>query len=430
MSKKSIGQFIAALRKANGMTQKQLGEKLNVSDKAISRWERDECAPDLSLIPVIAEIFSVTSDEILRGERIIINNGDGEETKNTGKTEKQIAHLLNDTETKFSIRSAVSVTISVVGILSAMIANFGFNRAYIGFFISCIFFIIALLCESIVVKLTFSAIDGINLEISDNANSFKRKIFKKTCNTYAVICIIFATTLPLAYIPFDTFMGITASTCLLHGLLCAVITFILSIFVIWIAKWIAFKKKIYILSDTESFEYAKINKLKIRQSIIALVILFITFIAQCTFNNCVYSSNFSQGTVFVDMDKFKEYMETDIPYGNINTESMITEYATGENGIDGNISAINGNDEYKDIAEETIEDLNGNIICRFNKKNESVVQYDLDFKDGKPIITAYTNIDLEYGNKIIDKINIVWLVAYGLEIVCFVVSYIKKRNKV
>ena len=57
MEKKTIGQFIAALRKASGMTQKQLSERLNVSDKAVSRWERDECAPDLSLIPVIAEIF-------------------------------------------------------------------------------------------------------------------------------------------------------------------------------------------------------------------------------------------------------------------------------------------------------------------------------------------------------------------------------------
>ena len=69
MEKKTIGQFIAILRKANGMTQKDLAEKLNVSDKAVSRWERDECAPDLSLIPVIAEIFQVTTDELLRGER-------------------------------------------------------------------------------------------------------------------------------------------------------------------------------------------------------------------------------------------------------------------------------------------------------------------------------------------------------------------------
>lgn len=60
MEKKTIGGFIAALRKANGMTQKDLAEKLNVSDKTVSRWERDDGAPDLAVIPVIAEIFDVT----------------------------------------------------------------------------------------------------------------------------------------------------------------------------------------------------------------------------------------------------------------------------------------------------------------------------------------------------------------------------------
>ena len=69
MEKKSIGGFIAALRKANGMTQKDLAERLNVSDKTVSRWERDEGSPDLSVIPVIAEIFDITCDELLRGER-------------------------------------------------------------------------------------------------------------------------------------------------------------------------------------------------------------------------------------------------------------------------------------------------------------------------------------------------------------------------
>ncbi|MEG1894572.1 MAG: helix-turn-helix transcriptional regulator [Clostridia bacterium] len=52
-----MGSFIAALRKANGLTQKDLAERLHVSDKSISRWEREEGAPDLSLIPVLAEIF-------------------------------------------------------------------------------------------------------------------------------------------------------------------------------------------------------------------------------------------------------------------------------------------------------------------------------------------------------------------------------------
>ena len=71
MEKKTIGKFISALRKANGMTQKELGEKLFVSDKTVSRWECDECTPELSLIPSIAEIFGITTDELLRGERKI-----------------------------------------------------------------------------------------------------------------------------------------------------------------------------------------------------------------------------------------------------------------------------------------------------------------------------------------------------------------------
>ena len=69
MEKKTIGKFIAVMRKANGMTQKELGDKLFVSDKTVSRWERDECTPELSLIPAIAEIFGITTDELLRGEK-------------------------------------------------------------------------------------------------------------------------------------------------------------------------------------------------------------------------------------------------------------------------------------------------------------------------------------------------------------------------
>ena len=60
MEKKTIGKFISALRRANGVTRKELAERLFVSDKTVSRWECDECTPDLTLIPVIAELFGVT----------------------------------------------------------------------------------------------------------------------------------------------------------------------------------------------------------------------------------------------------------------------------------------------------------------------------------------------------------------------------------
>ena len=58
----SIGQTIAALRKAKGWTQAQLAEKLNISDKAVSKWEIGEGTPSVEFYPLLAEIFSVTCD--------------------------------------------------------------------------------------------------------------------------------------------------------------------------------------------------------------------------------------------------------------------------------------------------------------------------------------------------------------------------------
>ena len=71
------------MRKASGMTQKDLGDKLFVSDKTISRWEREDSAPEISLLPAIAEVFGITVDELLHGERNIFDVEDKVETIET-----------------------------------------------------------------------------------------------------------------------------------------------------------------------------------------------------------------------------------------------------------------------------------------------------------------------------------------------------------
>ncbi|MGI5977010.1 MAG: helix-turn-helix domain-containing protein [Candidatus Limivicinus sp.] len=55
--KKTIGTLIAELRKENNMTQAQLAEKMGVTDKAVSKWERDLSCPDINSIPKLAEIL-------------------------------------------------------------------------------------------------------------------------------------------------------------------------------------------------------------------------------------------------------------------------------------------------------------------------------------------------------------------------------------
>ena len=69
MSNKSIGSFLSELRKEKGITQRDLADYLGVSDKTISHWECDKYSPDISVIPILAEYFDVTCDEILTGER-------------------------------------------------------------------------------------------------------------------------------------------------------------------------------------------------------------------------------------------------------------------------------------------------------------------------------------------------------------------------
>ena len=66
--KLTIAKNITELRKQHGMTQLQLAEKLNYSDKAISKWERGESVPDVAVLVEIAELFSVTLDYLVKDE--------------------------------------------------------------------------------------------------------------------------------------------------------------------------------------------------------------------------------------------------------------------------------------------------------------------------------------------------------------------------
>lgn len=65
MSKTTLGNKIASLRKENGWTQEELSEKLGVSPQAVSKWENDVSCPDITLLPEIARLFGVTTDCLL-----------------------------------------------------------------------------------------------------------------------------------------------------------------------------------------------------------------------------------------------------------------------------------------------------------------------------------------------------------------------------
>jgi len=68
MDQTKIGKLIAKLRKEQGLTQRELGDKVGVGFKAVSKWERGITCPDISIINELSKILGITSDELLTGE--------------------------------------------------------------------------------------------------------------------------------------------------------------------------------------------------------------------------------------------------------------------------------------------------------------------------------------------------------------------------
>ena len=64
--KQTMGEKIAELRKEKNMTQKDLAEQMNVTDKAVSKWERNLACPDINSIPRLAEVLEISADELLQ----------------------------------------------------------------------------------------------------------------------------------------------------------------------------------------------------------------------------------------------------------------------------------------------------------------------------------------------------------------------------
>ncbi len=81
-----IGKFITDERKAKDLTQTKLAEKLYVSEKTISKWENGKGVPDTSILPKLCEIFEVSINELLNGERI-------EKENYTDKAEKALLEI-------------------------------------------------------------------------------------------------------------------------------------------------------------------------------------------------------------------------------------------------------------------------------------------------------------------------------------------------
>ena len=119
MDQVKIGRFIAACRKRANLTQMQLAEKLNITDRAVSKWETGKAMPDTAIMLELCDILGISVNELLSGEKIDMENNDQKNKQLLLDMAKEIETKNKTIWTSMWAIMIVSMTALIAGIFVA-----------------------------------------------------------------------------------------------------------------------------------------------------------------------------------------------------------------------------------------------------------------------------------------------------------------------
>lgn len=403
MENKTMGSFIAILRKSRGMTQKELAELLNVSDKAVSRWEREESMPDISLLPILADIFEVTCDELLRGERR--SKADLEESPQ--KKEHRIKLLLKRRKNRFQAFSILPLALSLLGFLLAVCFNFLFHSATKGFY-AMLFGLIPAFFFQIALYFYFKGeCDTDDLE-SPEVFRFQKMLRDQTMRSCCLFVVLFGFCLPLllfGQMDYADYIAALSETMALEGFTAdtetASYTGLLSLGTVAIGlkakTWLwqgsigaLFFAVIGFLTDyftkrndarlqryqtsSESFRHYQKSCLSFGKYLLLLILLLLgTWKASEMLQQKLELLFLTETVQFDDFDDFKDYMETppeDMYWGIVELRQQLDKY-------------------HKEVYDE-----DGTLLCEYCQLNDHVTKITYG-EDHKLPIKVYTETNAE-----------------------------------
>ncbi len=168
----TTGEFLATLRRANGLTQRDVAEKLGVSDRTLSSWETDRTAPDILLLPALADAYGVTVDEILRGERTAHKDG-GE------LGDKALRSLKKRNYGKFTAKCALLCGIACTGallfVISSVLLLFSSSPLWLDILLAVIGFLDITVCLTILFYFEYCARLGEGIVLDEDYTDDKKR---------------------------------------------------------------------------------------------------------------------------------------------------------------------------------------------------------------------------------------------------------------
>ena len=223
MENNRMGEFLAALRKSKGYTQQEVADTLGVSNKTVSSWETGASCPDISMLPVLAELYGVTCDELIRGKRL-----SSEEQPSPAGRKKAMEHLLQRQKTNLFTLSWIAGGLAGLAFLLTSIVGYAALRSLLAFFLGLIFHAASVITAVICIRrFRFQAGDPWE---SEPALRFSLSLDKALFWLVFANIAVFGFDLPHSFVPAEAgllFEGETLLLQLLFALGAAALTFLI-----------------------------------------------------------------------------------------------------------------------------------------------------------------------------------------------------------
>lgn len=149
INNEKFGQFLSEIRKEKSMTQKELADKLFVSDKTVSKWERGKSMPNVTLLIPIADVLGITVTELLKGERISESN-----SLNTDEVENlvinslglSVRNTIRQRKKNWILAFLISIGVVIVEAILMIVSGITIEQMGDSIYISILMLIFAICC--------------------------------------------------------------------------------------------------------------------------------------------------------------------------------------------------------------------------------------------------------------------------------------------
>ena len=285
--KMSLGAFIAQLRKEKALTQKQLSEILGVSDKTVSHWEREESAPDISILPLLADTLGVSVDELLAGEKK--PTPPAQEIR-SNIPQSQAHTKSEDDFHKFKTKNIVAVSVSALALLFG-VCLFVFISLFVVAFDLFVFGVSAIYTWAIYYNYVYKHKDDSDIK----QKALRVSSISFYCNLSFILIMITS-----------LFVEVIGALVLLSFIIAPLICVLIEVFLR--------KKGVFPKDPKWPKERRDKLKLKIACTLMAFVLLFLTLFANEEFPYDYIIYDMAEYTEFTTLEEFDEYIEKDVPY--------------------------------------------------------------------------------------------------------------------